>query len=241
MANILLIEDDESVARATTLGLQRLGHRVHHETDGSGDLRALTTEAEVVVLDLGLPGADGFEVCRTIRTFSTVPIVILTARSEDIDTVAGLESGADDYVVKPVGPRVLDARLKAVLRRSTPATSSPSVPLDLTDSAKTGPAPEIEQIDDLVINRALYEVRRGDQALPLSPTEFRLVLALADNRDRVLSRQQLLELAWDQGFLGDSRIVDSAIQRLRSKIENDPSHPTLIETVRGFGYRLTSN
>lgn len=226
MARVLLIEDDPAVAEAMTLGLGRLGHHVRHRPDGNGDLAAEIADADLLLLDLGLPGADGYEICRRIRAFSRLPIVILTARSDDIDTVAGLEAGADDYVVKPVSPRVLDARIKAVLRR---------VDLPLPDSA----AEEITALGDgLCLDRRALRVQRDGKTLAMTPTEIRLLIALADHPGQVLSRQQLLAAAWEQDYLGDSRLVDAAIQRLRAKIERDASEPRIVETVRGFGYRL---
>lgn len=216
------------VAQAMTLGLSRLGHTVRHEVDGLGDLREATDGRDVVLLDIGLPGKDGFDVCREIRAFSPIPIVVLTARSDDIDTVVGLESGADDYVVKPATPRVLDARIKAVLRRLSPATST-------NDGAVSD---DVVEVRGLQIDRQALEVRKNGVVISLTPTEIRLVLALSDNRGRVLSRQQLLQAVWEQDYLGDSRIVDTAIQRLRGKIEDDAGAPTIIETVRGFGYRF---
>ncbi|MDV8020736.1 response regulator transcription factor [Rhodococcus sp. IEGM 1330] len=225
MVNILFVEDDSAVAEAITLGLNRLGHRVDHRCDGNGDLDTALAASEIVLLDLGLPGADGYEICRRIRAQSSIPIIILTARSDDIDTVAGLEAGADDYVVKPASPRVLDARIKAVVRRST--TSPPR-----------SVAANVEQFGDLTVDRSAMQARKAGTLLTLTPTELRLLLALTDNAGHVLSRGQLLSAAWDQDYLGDSRIVDAAIQRLRGKIEDDPATPTVIETVRGFGYRF---
>lgn len=186
-------------------------------------------DADVVILDIGLPGEDGFAVCRAIRRRSSIPILMLTARSDDIDTVAGLEAGADDYVVKPVSARVLDARIKAVMRRQAPAPA-PMPPV-------AGPAPASTTDRGLGIDRRAAEVTRDGVSLNLSPNEKRLLFALADHPGQVLSREQLLELAWNQDFLGDSRLVDNTIQRLRGKIDNegDESH---IETVRGFGYRF---
>lgn len=230
MVNILFVEDDPAVAEAMTLGLNRLGHRVDHRPDGNGDLDNALTSAEIVLLDLGLPGADGFEICRRIRAQSSVPIIILTARSDDIDTVAGLEAGADDYVVKPTSPRVLDARIKAVVRRSTDTT--PAATATATATAI------VEQYGDLTVDRSSLQVKKGGTLLTLTPTELRLLLALTENVGHVLSRGQLLSAAWDQDYLGDSRIVDAAIQRLRGKIEDDPAAPATIETVRGFGYRF---
>ena len=226
MVNILFIEDDPAVAEAIMLGLNRLGHTVNHRPDGNTDFDDALLAADLVLLDLGLPGADGYEICRRIRTRSAIPIIILTARSDDIDTVAGVEAGADDYVVKPASPRVLDARIKAVVRRSAPTTPS------------TETLPAAETFGDLKVDRASLKIHKAGTQLTLTPTEIRLILALTQNPGLVLSRQQLLSAAWDQEYLGDSRIVDAAVQRLRSKIENDPAEPTFIETVRGFGYRF---
>lgn len=229
MVSILFIEDDPAVAEAITLGLNRLGHNVSHRPDGNGDFDDVLGSTDLVLLDLGLPGADGYEICRRIRTRSSIPIIILTARSDDIDTVAGLEAGADDYVVKPASPRVLDARIKAVVRRSAPATTHPDV------------APGAEKFGDLELDRSSLQVRKAGTLLTLTPTELRLILALTENPGQVLSRRQLLSAAWDQEYLGDSRIVDAAVQRLRGKIEDDPAAPTVIETVRGFGYRFNTS
>ena len=169
-----------------------------------------------------LPGMDGFEVCRRIRAAGTVPIVMLTARGDDIDVVSGLEAGADDYVVKPVEPRVIDARIRAVLRRGAPDRAGGS-------RAAYG---------DLVIDRAAMTVARGGDAVAMTPTELRLLLELSASPGQVLSRQQLLESVWEHSYLGDSRLVDNGVQRLRAKIEVDPTAPVFIQTVRGFGYRF---
>lgn len=231
MVNILFIEDDPAVAEAIMLGLNRLGHAVSHPPYDEIDLVDDLAATELVLLDLGLPGADGFEICRRIRARSEIPIVILTARSDDIDTVAGLEAGADDYVVKPASPRVLDARIKAVMRRAAP-TAAPTAASSAAGFASG-------TFGDLELDRASLQVRKGGTLLALTPTEIRLLLALAENSGQVLNRRQLLSAAWGQEYLGDSRIVDAAVQRLRRKIEDDPAEPTVIETVRGFGYRFT--
>lgn len=233
MASILLIEDDPAVAEAMRLGLSRLGHHVRHLADGNTDLSAEIAETDLILLDLGLPGADGYEICRRVRAMSAVPIVILTARSDDVDTVAGLEAGADDYVVKPVTPRVLDARIKAVLRRTVVAAPAPS-----PTAAPPAPAPAAASGAVLDIDRRSLRVRRNGVPIALTPTEIRLLLVLSENPGQVLSRRQLLASAWDQDYLGDSRLVDAAIQRLRAKVEDDPSEPRIVETVRGFGYRF---
>ena len=167
-----------------------------------------------------LPGIDGVETARRIRAGSSVPILMLTARDSDLDIVVGLEAGADDYVVKPVEPRVLDARIKALLRR--------------TERRADG----AEQWGELAISRDTLIVTRSGQPVDLSPTELRLLLVLTSAPGRVFSRLQLLEQVWEQDYLGDSRLVDATVQRLRAKVETDPGAPRFIQTVRGFGYRF---
>jgi DNA-binding response OmpR family regulator len=175
-----------------------------------------------VVLDLMLPGIDGFEVCRRIRAAGDLPIIMLTARDDDMDVVAGLEAGADDYVIKPVQPRVLEARIRAVLRRTAGEARA--------DSA--------ERHGTLTIDRVGLVVSRNGSPVSLAPTELRLLLELSGTPGRVLSRQQLLESVWEHGYLGDSRLVDACVQRLRAKIEDDSAAPVYVQTVRGFGYRF---
>lgn len=236
MARVLLIEDDAAIVAALSLSLERLGHVVTSFPAAPKDLDSVVADHEVVVLDLGLPGEDGFAVCRRIRHGGSagVPIVILTARSDDIDTVAGLEAGADDYVVKPVSPRVLDARIKAALRRAF----APSLGEAHESAAAAEKAiDEIQIVGDLMLDRRAAEVRRGGDVLPLSPIEKRLVYTFADHAGQVLSRAQLLSLVWAHEFLGDSRLVDNAVQRLRAKL-GESGTGVCIDTVRGFGYRL---
>jgi DNA-binding response OmpR family regulator len=175
---------------------------------------------DIVVLDLMLPGIDGFEVCRQIRGNGNVPIVMLTASNDDFDVVGALEAGADDYVVKPAQPRVLDARIRAVLRRGTV---------------------ELQRAEDhagLTIDRAAMTVIKDGLPVSLTPTELRVLLELSRSCGQVLSRQQLLESVWEHNYLGDSRLVDNCVQRLRAKIESDPTDPLFVQTVRGFGYRF---
>ncbi|MEV4316259.1 response regulator transcription factor [Actinocrispum sp. NPDC049592] len=223
MSRVLLIEDDEAVRDGLQLALTRQGHTVHAAGTGEQGLGRLP-EADVVVLDLMLPGMDGFEVCRRIRAEGDLPIIMLTARDDDMDVVAGLEAGADDYVVKPVRARVLEARIRAVLRRGT------------TTDAR--PRPEGDDYRGLTIDRAGLVVSKNGRTIGLTPTELRLLLELSSSPGRVLSRQQLLEAVWEHGYLGDSRLVDACVQRLRAKIEDDPAGPLYIQTVRGFGYRF---
>jgi DNA-binding response OmpR family regulator len=219
---VLLVEDDASIREIATLGLEQAGFRVTATGDGRDALIRFRQGAfDLVVLDVMLPSLDGFEVCKEIRRESQVPVVMLTARSELHDVIVGLELGADDYVTKPFELPELVARIKAVLRRSV-----------------AGPTDETIAIDDLEIDPASFSVRRGGEEVPLTATEFRLLLELARRPKQVFTRELLLELVWNYDYLGDSRLVDVAVQRLRAKVEDDPKQPKLIHTVRGVGYRL---
>ena len=221
MATVLLVEDDPAAQQGVELALRRLGYEVRLAETGEAALDGTGgAAADVVVLDVMLPGVDGFEVCRRLRRDSDVPVIMLTARGDDFDIVGGLEAGADDYVVKPVEPRVLDARISAVLRRMSRADS---------------PA---ETYGELVIDRASLIVRREGREVSLTPIELRLLLVLSGSPRQVFSREQLLDLVWEHHYLGDSRLVDACVQRLRAKIETDTSEPRYIQTVRGFGYRF---
>ena len=222
MPRLLLVEDDDALAEAFSLALGGLGHDV--ERAGSGEI-ALDTglDFDLVLLDVMLPGMDGFEVCRRIRGRSVVPVILLTARGDAVDVVVGLECGADDYVVKPAEPRVVDARIKAILRRVTPEPHR-----DRT-----------VHIGHLTVDTRAMTVTAGGDELHLTATELKLLLEFVSHPAQVLSRQTLLKRVWDYGYVGDSRIVDAAIARLRAKIEPDPAHPVLLKTVRGLGYRLT--
>ncbi|MFI5613661.1 response regulator [Amycolatopsis sp. NPDC051903] len=225
MAVVLVVEDDAAVREGLQLALRRQGHVVHTAESGEAGVEVLKEQSpDLVVLDLMLPGMDGFETCRRMRTSGEVPIIMLTARSDDFDVVAGLEAGADDYVVKPVEPRVLDARIRAVLRRAA-----------VDRDARAG---EVERHGELVIDRAGMLVTKHGQAVALTPTELKLLLELSRTPGQVFSRQQLLSAVWDHDYLGDSRLVDACVQRLRSKIEDVPARPDHVQTVRGFGYRF---
>ena len=220
--HVLLVEDDDSIREVATLGLERAGFRVTATGDGRDALVRFRGERiDLVVLDVMLPSLDGFEVCREIRRESQAPIVMLTARSELHDVVVGLELGADDYVTKPFELPELVARVKAVLRRSA-----------------AGPADGTIRVATLEIDPGAFSVRRRGEEIPLTATEFRLLLELARRPKQVFTRELLLELVWNYDYLGDSRLVDAAVQRLRAKVEDDPKQPKLIRTVRGVGYRL---
>ena len=226
MPRVLLVEDDDALADALSLGLGGLGHEIQLAGTGEQALDVLSGHGpaiDVVLLDVMLPGIDGFEVCRRIRATSMVPVLLLTARSDPIDVVVGLEGGADDYVIKPCEPRIIDARMKAVLRRvvSTPPGQEPAL-----------------RLGALAIDPAAMLVTRDGVELHLTATELRLLLEFARHPGQVLSRQALLRQVWDYGYVGDSRIVDATVARLRAKIEDDPANPSLLRTARGLGYRL---
>jgi two-component system, OmpR family, response regulator MtrA len=220
-AHILLVEDDGSIRETTQLGLEAAGFSVETAIDGDDALaRFRHRKPDLVLLDVMLPKRDGLEVCRIIRRDSNVPVVMLTARADAIDVVVGLESGADDYVTKPFEMPVLVARVRAALRR-----------------ARGNDGADVLRLGDIEIDVPGHLARRNGEEVGLSPTEFRVLVELASAPGRVLSRELLLENVWGYDYLGDSRLVDMAIQRLRAKIEVDPGEPRLIETVRGVGYR----
>ncbi|MFC4021549.1 response regulator [Micromonospora sp. GCM10011542] len=220
---VLLVEDDASIREVTALGLRRAGFRVDTAVDGRQALAAWRARPpDLIVLDVMLPGLDGLEVCREIRRTSQVPILMLTARTDTVDVVVGLECGADDYLRKPFDLPELVARVRSVLRRA----SGPVVATTIV----VGP---------LEIDPAAFVVRRDGREVALTATEFRLLLELARRPGQVFTRELLLDLVWNHGFLGDSRLVDVAVQRLRAKVEDDPAHPRLIRTVRGAGYKLS--
>jgi len=222
---LLFIEDDDAIRLALGLALEDEGYTVVEAVNGSDGLVAFREhEIDLVLLDLRLPDLSGFDVCRALRAESIVPIIIITAQTDTHDMVAGLEAGADDYVTKPVVPKELAARIRALLRRvhlqEATATAKP---------AKFG---------DIELKRDLGIVLKGGEELSLTKTEYRLVCEFADHAGAVLSRDQLLERVWGYEYLGDSRLVDAHVRRLRLKVEDHPDDPKLIVTVRGIGYRL---
>ncbi|MGW4549646.1 response regulator [Streptomyces violaceorubidus] len=226
MPRVLIIEDDRAVRDGVRLALRRQGHEVAAAATGEDGLEQVRSfRPDAVVLDLMLPGMSGLEVCRRIRAHDQVPIIMATARGDDTDIVVGLESGADDYVVKPVRARVLDARIRAVLRR----VGSPA------DDQGT---PRTEHHGDLVIDRAGLTVTHQGRPVALGPSELRLLLTLSASAGQVFSRQQLLEAVWEHNYHGDARLVDACVKRLRSKIGEPPGSPRYVHTVRGFGYRF---
>jgi two-component system response regulator MtrA len=226
-ARILIVEDDPSIREVTALGLRAAGFEVTTAGDGIAGLAlARDDPPDLVLLDVMLPRMDGLEVCREIRRESTVPIVMLTARGDTIDVVVGLESGADDYVTKPFEMAVLVARVRAALRRR--GAREPASPEAARDVVRLGP---------LSIDVAGRTVEREATPIPLTRTEFDVLLELARRPGQVYTREQLLDAVWGYDYLGDSRLVDVAVGRLRAKVERDAAAPDLIVTVRGVGYK----
>jgi DNA-binding response OmpR family regulator len=221
-ARILLVEDDRRVRRGTALALEREGFEVLEAPDGAIAMRLLTERSpDVAILDVMLPGRDGFELCRDIRKTSGLPIIFLTAKTETVDVVVGLESGGDDYVTKPFVMRELIARVRALLRRVQ--SESPMSRIAVGDL-------EIEPESGVVL--------KGGEPIALTKTEYNLLCTLASRPNVIFRREVLLEQVWGYDYLGDSRLVDTHIRRLRAKVETEPSSPTLIQTVRGLGYKL---
>jgi len=223
-ARILLVEDDPSIREVTAIGLRAAGFEVETAADGAVGLERWRRDSpDLVLLDVMLPRLDGLEVCREIRRDSTVPIVMLTARADTIDVVVGLEAGADDYVRKPFEMPELVARIRAALRRKRGTAEAD--------------ASTLLQLGSLTIDTAGRTVRRGADEIALTRTEFDLLVELAQRPGQVLTRDQLLDRVWGYDYLGDSRLVDVAIGRVRAKVERDPANPELIFTVRGSGYK----
>ncbi len=222
MTKLLLVEDDQTLLDTLAYNLTREGYEVLRAADGITALNVAREEQpDLILLDIMLPGLDGLTVCRTLRRETRAPIVLLTARSGEVDRIVGLDSGADDYIVKPFSLGELYARLRAVLRRGRqePETKLQSGDLTL----------------DLVSHRAF----RGAETLDLTPKEFDLLAELMRHKDAVLTRDLLLQRVWSFDFAGDSRTVDVHIRWLREKVEDDPANPQRIETVRGIGYRFS--
>ena len=219
---ILTVEDDERIRTAVSLALQEEGWEVEETSNGEDALASFSRQpCDVVLIDIMLPGIDGFEVCRKIRRLGDVPIVMVTARSDSHDVVAGLEAGADDYLRKPFDPKELSARVRALLRRSKTIGTSTNFLFD-----------QLEIIADEGM------VRVNGKEVHLTRTEFKLLIELATNSGKVLSREDLLERVWGYDYFGDSRLVDVHVRRLRTKVEMDPANPKYVVTVRGLGYKL---
>lgn len=225
---VLVVEDDAAIREALTYNLSREGYEVESVGDGAAALSAARTHTpDVLILDLMLPGMDGFEVTRALRKDNNVPILMLTARDDEIDRVLGLEMGADDYLTKPFSMRELLARVKAMLRR-----------VEMEHNAGTPSAGENVTSGNLIIDKTRHEVTLDGRVLDLKPKEFELLLFLMQNRGRAYTREQLLEQVWGWEFSGGSRTVDVHVRWLRSRIEADAENPQRIITVRGVGYRF---
>lgn len=237
---ILLVEDDSTLLQTIAYNLERQGYDVHTATGGWEAVQTARRleKLDLVLLDVMLPEIDGFEVCRILRQEMAVPIIMLTARSDEVDRVVGLEVGADDYVTKPFSMRELMARVKANLRRVRLVREEMEQD-GAEEREKTAPAPkEVLAFGDLSINIQRREVLLGDNVLPLKPREFDLLMFLARNRGTVLSRDLILERVWGWDYGGGTRTVDVHVRWLREKIESDSSNPNRIVTVRGIGYRF---
>jgi DNA-binding response OmpR family regulator len=220
---ILLVDDEPTLVATVKYNLEREGYQVVTAADGESGLSMARVERpDLIILDLMLPGLDGFEVCRILRREMTVPILMLTAKTEEVDKVVGLELGADDYVTKPFSMRELLARVRALLRR-----------------AETLPAEaKVLTAGDLQVDLAKREASKRGQPLSLKPKEFELLAFFLRNRGRAFSRDQLLDQIWGYDFAGDTRTVDVHVRWLRQKIEDEPAKPTRLLTVRGVGYRF---
>ncbi|MEJ6549445.1 MULTISPECIES: MtrAB system response regulator MtrA [unclassified Corynebacterium] len=217
---VLVVDDDPAISEMLTIVLQGEGFDTVVVGDGPQAVEAAEREhPDLILLDLMLPGMSGIDVCRAVREFSTVPIVMLTAKTDTVDVVLGLETGADDYVPKPFKPKELVARVRARLRRT---------PEDVPDSVT---------VADLTIDFGGHQVTRKGTPISLTPIEFELLTTLASRPRQVFSREELLERVWGYRKSGDTRLVNVHIQRLRSKVEKDPDNPTIIQTVRGVGYK----
>ncbi len=221
---ILTVEDDDRIRQAVKLALEDEGWSVDEADTGERALEAFAAQvSDVVLIDIMLPGMDGFEVCRSIRRTSDVPIIMVTARDDTHDVVAGLEAGADDYLTKPFAPKELSARIRALLRR--------------VRSSDTGGLDRIK-VGDLEISPDEGMVLKAGEELHLTKTEFKLLVELASQPGKVFSREVLLERVWGYDYFGDGRLVDVHVRRLRTKVETDPASPRYVVTSRGLGYKL---
>lgn len=227
-AKILMVEDDPAIQRSVRSFLESNGYTVVAVSDGEEALRVVADEhPDLILLDVVLPGMSGLEVCQQIRKKFYIPIVMLTAKSDEIDKVLGLEMGADDYVTKPFGDRELLARIRAQLRRATVYDTQ-------TEAGR------VIQVGPLRIDEAAREVRVNDQPINLTPKEYDLLYVLAANAGRVMERETLLDKVWGESLYLDSRTLDVHVRRLRLKIEADPSQPHILVTVPGVGYKMTA-
>jgi two-component system response regulator RegX3 len=227
---VLVVEDEEAFVDALTVGLRREGFVVEVARDGAEALERFDlVEPDLVLLDVMLPTISGVDVCREIRKHSAVPIIMVTARASEIDTVVGLEVGADDYVTKPYRLRELVARMRAVMRR-----------LPSADEQHDADSPDQVRVGDLEVDTERHEVRLRGELLALPLKEFELLTLLMENAGRVLQRGTLIDRVWGSDYVGDTKTLDVHVKRLRSKIEDDPSSPERIVTIRGLGYKYAT-
>jgi DNA-binding response OmpR family regulator len=230
---ILIVEDEITLLETLAYNMKRQGYEVETASDGNSALEvARRTRPDLMILDIMLPGIDGFEVCRILRQEMSTPILMLTARDDEIDRVVGLEVGADDYLTKPFSMRELLARIKALLRRVR------MIREEVSSAENALTSKQIFIFDNLTINIDRREVLLDRNPLALKPKEYELLLFLAQHRGQVLTREHILERVWGWDFIGDSRTVDVHVRWLREKIEPDPANPHRIITVRGAGYRF---
>ncbi|MCY3585903.1 MAG: response regulator transcription factor [Acidimicrobiales bacterium] len=237
MTSVLVVDDEPSFTEALSVGLRREGFEVRTAADGRAALAEINeAEPDLVLLDVMLPGMSGLDVCREIRKQSRVPLIMVTARAEEIDAVVGLEVGADDYVAKPYRMRELVARMRAVLRRASEQSppSQPSVPP--SQPSDLLPQPQLIEGDvELDIDR--HELRVRGELVTLALREFELLAYLMARAGRVVTRDSLMQNVWGYNYVGDTKTIDVHVKRLRAKIEDDPSSPQRITTIRGLGYR----
>jgi len=240
LPSILLVDDERLLVKGLKRSLENEGYQVLAAYDGLEALELLDRQSvDLVILDIMLPQIDGFEVCRRLRKKSSVPVIMLTARGDDVDKIVGLELGADDYLAKPFNTRELIARIKAVLRRVS-ATTAELTPGPGKDRGY-GDEDKIIKAGNLVIDPLRQQVRRGDEILDLTAREFELLYTLARHPGRIYSREILLEQVWGSRYFGEQRVVDVYIRRLRQKIEYDPANPRWVITRWGAGYYLQEN
>ncbi len=226
MTHILLIDDDRMLTQPLRSAFERAGYQVSVAHDGHSGLgKALSEHPDVIVLDVMLPGMDGWQVCQAIRQQTSVPIIMLTALDDSVDRIHGLELGADDYLVKPFGFQELHAHVRAMLRR---------VNLDMRIQL-----PQVMQIGDLEVNLAAHTVTKKGQLVNLRQKEYDILVLLMSNTERVVKRDELFDRIWGTDWLGDTRTLDVHMSWLRSKLEDDPTHPVYLQTVRGVGYRFS--
>ncbi len=232
---ILVVDDEISLQETLAYNLEKQGYRVETTGDGEEALRlARETSPDLIILDVMLPGLDGFEICRILRREMSTPVLMLTARDDEIDRVVGLEVGADDYLAKPFSMRELIARVKAMLRRVRLIREE----VNQDQSQEALSKAQVQEFDNLRINMTRREITVDDQVVAFKPKEYELLTFFTQHQGQVLSREFILERVWGWDFIGDSRTVDVHVRWLREKIEKDPANPHRIITVRGAGYRF---